>query len=78
MSSAQIDGCKHKIKEILKKYIFEYPLFEIELVELIHDEFPKDVIRIACNQLNDEGYIDGIIGLDENNQEYVYAIGGLK
>ena len=57
MSSAQIDGCKHKIKEILKKYIFEYPLFEIELVELIHDEFPKDVIRIACNQLNDEGYI---------------------
>lgn len=29
-------------------------------------------------QLNDEGYIDGIIGLDENNQEYVYAIGGLK
>lgn len=23
MSSAQIDGCKHKIKEILKKYIYK-------------------------------------------------------
>ena len=78
MSSTQIDGCKTKIKEILRTHVFEYPLFEIELIELIHDEFPKDVIRIACNQLNAEGYIDGIIGPDENDQEYVYAIGGLK
>ena len=79
MSSAQIDGCKAKIKDILRTHVFEYPLYESELIKLIQGEFPEDVIRSACSQLYSEGYIvTERIGLDENNHEYVFAIDGVN
>lgn len=78
MSLIQEQACIDEIKHILNTCVVEYPLYLSELIELIHGKFSDDLVKSSCNKLYEAGYIDGIIGLDENYQEFVFAIGGLR